>query len=231
MTLPSVTRASADTIPDEQVVSRILTGEAGIFELLIRRYNQRLFRVCRSILKNDDDAEDAMQEAYCQAFSHLSQFEGRATFATWLTRIAVYAALARVRKAKRETLEESLDDVVPEAHPMSTQSMACDPERRAGERELGRLLDEAIDALPEHYRLVFVLRAVEELSVAETAAALEIEEETVKTRLFRARALLKERLLDRFESNAASVYEFHLSRCDRVLARVFERLGISASNE
>lgn len=230
-TSPNAPGAPGETMSDEHIVARVLAGEPRLYELLMRRYNRRLFRVCRSIVKHDDDAEDAMQEAYVQAFAHLSQFEGRASFATWLTRIAVYAALAKIRRGKRELIEAAFEHIDPEAHPMSTQNLARDPERRAGDRELAKLLEEAIDELPDHYRTVFVLRAVEELSVAETAEALEIEEETVKTRLFRARAILKERLLARLDTAATSAYEFYLTRCDRVVARVFERIGIGNENQ
>jgi RNA polymerase sigma-70 factor (ECF subfamily) len=220
-------------LPDEHVVARVLAGEPRLFELLMRRYNQRLFRITRAILKDDAEAEDAMQDAYVQAFTKLAQFEGRSSFATWLTRIAIHAALGRVRRDKRAHIAHDLEDadldrMAPEQHPMSSQSLAKNPEHDAVDRELKSTLEGVIDALPEHYRTVFVLRAVEELTVPETAECLGLQEETVRTRFFRARNMLQKALLDRVDGAARTAFDFHLSRCDRVVAAVFARLGIEA---
>lgn len=208
---------------DEEVVERVRAGETSLYEILMRRHNQRLYRVARSILRNDGEAEDVMQEAYVRAYEHLDQFAGEAKFSTWLTRIAVYEALARRRRGARA---EDLDSL-PEADVMAKlTSGARDPERQAYDHELRLVLERAIDALPVIYRLVFVLRAVEDLSVAETAACLEIGPEAVKTRLHRARSLLRKDLEQRAGLVAAVAFRFHLSRCDGVVEAVFRRIGL-----
>ncbi len=225
-------QTSADVPPtgltDDQIVARVLAGETQLFEHVMRRYNPRIYRITRAILKNDAEAEDAMQDAYVQAFTNLAGFEGRASFATWLTRIAVHAALGRVRRTKNIAVVEDLDEMqlAPENHPMSSRAMAKSPEINADHRELRPILEAAIDELPEHYRTVFVLRAVEDLDVAEAAAALDLQEETVRTRFFRARALLKESLLQKIDGVTHDVYALHLSRCDRIVAAVLARIGV-----
>jgi RNA polymerase sigma-70 factor (ECF subfamily) len=219
-----------EALSDEQVVARVLAGEPHLFELLIRRYNPRIYRVTRAISRSDADAEDAMQDAYVQAFTNLAGFEGRASFATWLTRIAVHAALGRVRRTKNVTVVEDLDEmhIAPEKHPMSARTMAKSPETHTDHRELRALLETAIDQLPDHYRTVFVLRAVEDLDVSEAAEALALQEETVRTRFFRARAMLRDAFLEQIDDATRNVFEFHLSRCDRVVAAVFARIGLHA---
>lgn len=210
---PSSAEALA-ALPDEVLVARLVAGESALFEPLMRRHNRRLFRAARSIVRSDDEAEDVMQEAYVRAFTHLSQFEGRAKFSTWLTRIAVHAALARVRK-QRETL--ALDD----------DEMDLDlasPEDVVANRELTALVEPMVDALPQSFRSVFMLRALEGLSVAETAQCLELREETVRTRFFRARQLLQLSLEERLMAARDELFEFHLQRCDRVVHAVLARL-------
>ena len=203
-------------IPDEEVIERIRAGEHELYEILMRRYNQRLYRVARSILRNDAEAEDVMQEAYVRAFEHLDQFAGEAMFSTWLTKIAVHEASRRARRGARvEDLEPVMANV---------KSDTRDPERQAYDHELRLVLERAIDTLPESYRLVFVLRAVENLSVAETAACLDIGQEAVKTRLLRARRLLRQDLEQRAGIVAAGAFGFHLSRCDRVVEAVLRRI-------
>lgn len=212
------------TLTDEEIVTRVRAGETHLFELIMRRNNRRIYRTARAIVRDDAEAEDVMQDAYVRAYAHLHEFEGRARFSTWLTRIAVHEALARVRRGRRF---ESLDARVQETPPMSPMSNGPrpSPEQLASDGEVRGVLEEAIDGLPEEFRAVFVLRAVEELTGAETAACLEIPEETVKTRLFRARARLQEVLLQSLEPVAPHVYEFHLSRCDRVVAAVLARIN------
>jgi RNA polymerase sigma-70 factor (ECF subfamily) len=203
---------------DEAIVARVIAGDTAAFELLVRRHNRRVFRACRAILKSDDEAEDAMQEAYVAAFSHLRDFGGRARFSTWLVRIAVYEALGRLRRGKRLTL---LDEVDLEEEPTA---MTRNPEDAASDHELRALLEHAVDELPVGFRAVFVMRAVEEMSVSETAEALDIPEETVRTRLHRARGLLRKDLAAKIESSAPRAFEFHLWRCDRVAAIVLARI-------
>jgi RNA polymerase sigma-70 factor (ECF subfamily) len=203
---------------DEELVRRIRAGEAAWFEVFVRRFNARLFRVARAIVKDEAAAEDVMQETYLRAFTHLEQFEGRSSLATWLTRIAVNEAIARRRKmASRVESEALLDDDV--------MVCATDPEASAHRAELVGILSGLVDALPETLRVVFVLRMVENMSVAETAAALDISEENVKVRLFRARAALRERLSVAFDEATAQLFDFHLDRCDRVVREVLTRLA------
>jgi RNA polymerase sigma-70 factor, ECF subfamily len=198
---------------DEELVARIVAGEAQLYELLMRRHNRRLYRAIRAVLRNDAETEDVMQDAYVNAFTHLSSFRSEAKFSTWLTRIALHEAFARVRKGRRWAEEED-----------EMEAKEPSPEQAASDRELGQVLERAIDALPESFRTVFVLRAVEEMSTAETAEALDIPDDTVKTRLHRARALLQKSLLDRVDATAPGLYGFHLSRCDRVVEGVLARL-------
>src|SRR4051794_14032750 len=181
---------SQEPLSDEEVVARVLAGETGMFEIVMRRHNQRLYRVARAILRDDGEAEDVMQDAYVRAYEHLKDFAGRARFSTWLTRIAVHEALARSRRSKRF---ESLDQHTEE--PSMSTNPGASPEQQASDVEMRALLERAVDALPDEFRAVFVLRAVEGLSGAEVAECLGIAEETVKTRLFRARARLQEMLV------------------------------------
>jgi RNA polymerase sigma-70 factor (ECF subfamily) len=211
------------TLPDEELVARVRAGETQLFELIMRRYNQRLYRAARAILRDDGEAEDVMQDAYVRAFAHLGDFEGRARFSTWLTRIAVHEALGRLRRARR--FEPIDDEPNRETQSMSTARRSS-PEQQVSDGEVRAVLEKAIDALPDEFRAVFVLRSIEEMSGAETAECLGISEETVKTRLFRARARLKETLLHVLEPAAPRAYEFHLSRCDRVVAAVLSRIGV-----
>jgi RNA polymerase sigma-70 factor (ECF subfamily) len=210
------------TPSDEQVIARVCAGERDLFAVLLRRHNQRVYRAVRSILRDQTESEDAMQEAYVQAFRHLADFEGRSQFSTWLIKIAVREAIARRKRASGVVAEGSATE---ETTMAVSEVERADPERSASRREIGRLLEQAIDALPEYFRTVFMLRAVEELSVAETASCLEIPEETVKTRLHRARGLLQEALLARAESAAPGAFPFEAPRCDRVVAAVLQRLG------
>lgn len=212
------------TISDDELVSRVRRGETGLYEMLMRRYNQRLFRVIRSVVTNDDEGEDVLQEAWVRAYEHLDQFAGRASFATWVTRIAFYEALARSRKSRRWTpLENPEGEIMAEAERRQTTSET--PETQAERRQLGQMLEAAVDALPEAYRSVFVLREVEQLSTAETAECLELSEEAVKTRLHRSRALLRRDLESRLGPAIAEAYAFLGRRCDRVVMRVLERIG------
>ena len=208
-------------LSDEQVVAQVLEGQTALFEVLMRRHNERVYRAARAILRDDREAEDVMQQAYVNAYAHLRQFGGRAAFATWLTRIAVHESLARVRRRGRY---QSLDGDETSDTPMTSTSMP-DPERQAITRELAGFLESAIDRLPDRTREVFVLREVQGLDTAETAESLGISLDTVKTRLSRAKAALRRDLFARAGVAAPSAFTFHLSRCDRVVAAVFARIG------
>jgi RNA polymerase sigma-70 factor (ECF subfamily) len=214
----------ASEISDEAIVERIRAGETGLYELLMRRYNQRLYRVARSVLGDDAEAEDVMQEAYVRAYEHLGQFAGRSKFATWLTKIAVYEALARRRRRSRTG---ELDMMHSEHSDDRTfASGERDPERQVLDGELRRKLDEAMDKLPQQYRTVVVMRDVEQMSTSEAAAALGISALAVKIRLHRARAALRRTLAEEFGGLAASAYAFHAPRCDRVVSGVLARIGV-----
>lgn len=223
--IPELCRLAGDAISDEDVVRRIRSGETELYEILMRRYNQRLYRVARSILRNEAEAEDVMQEAYVRAYEHLDQFAGTAKFSTWLTKIAVYEALGRLRRYRRmENVESHTNGELPFVTqlPASTPT----PERQSYDRELRLVLEHAIDTIPDHFRSVFVLRVVEGLSVAETAEALQVSVETVKSRFHRARRLLRKALHHRAGILSADLFPFHLSRCDRVVEGVFQRIGL-----
>jgi len=208
---------------DEELVRRIREGDTALFEVIMRRYNTRLYRVARAILKNDTEAEDVMQQAYVNAFTHLDQFADRAKFSTWLTKIAVYEALARARRAKRQAdipRDAGAETNVMDSFPSSRRT----PEAEVYDRELGAMLEVAISALPETFRSVFMLRDVEGLSTLETAECLGVNEDTVKTRLFRARAQLRRNLAARIGTEAPAAFQFHATRCDRVVNAVMKRI-------
>ena len=204
------------SLTDEEIVERILGGETALFELLMRRYNQRLYRITRAIVRDEGEAEDVTQDAYVRAFEHLDQFAGRARFSTWLTRIAVHEASARLRRQGRQSdLEESMPTLA---------SVTAGPEQRAADHELGQAIETAVDALPEVYGSVFMLREVEGLSTAETAACLDINAETVKTRLHRARALLRNHINARIGAAVRETFQFAGARCDRTVEAVMARI-------
>jgi RNA polymerase sigma-70 factor (ECF subfamily) len=223
MVSPANAAASQEPLSDEEVVVRVLAGQTAMFEIVMRRHNQLLYRVARAILRNDGEAEDVMQDAYVRAYEHLAQFAGRAKFSTWLTRIAVHEALARMHRANRyqeskpmsERNGESLDRLA---------SLEPNPEQQASNSEIRRLLEEAIEKLPDAYRTIFMLRDVEEMSTTDTANILEITEDNVKVRLHRARALLREGLYARAGIERKEAFNFHAVRCDRVVKNVFERI-------
>jgi RNA polymerase sigma-70 factor, ECF subfamily len=215
-------KARSEGWTDEEVVDRVLTGETALYEVIMRRYNQRLYRVARAILRDDSEAEDVMQDAYVRAYQHLNQFARRAPFSTWLTRIALHEALARLRQRNRTS---KIDDGEHEGgFVMNLAEPSLDPEQTASKAELGHLLEEALLALPEPFRAVIMLRDVEELSTTETADALEISEENVKIRLHRGRTMVRGWLLERVGARAKDAFPFMGDRCDRVVRNVFARL-------
>jgi RNA polymerase sigma-70 factor (ECF subfamily) len=212
-------RAQDQQLTDEQVVERVLAGDTSLFEVIMRRYNQRLYRAARAITRSDSEAEDVLQDAYVRAFQHLRQYRGESAFGAWLTRIAVNEAIARLRQSKKfEPFEDAEGEVVHMSSPDRN------PEQSAADNESRVLLEQAVERLPDNYRVVYVLREVEELSTAETAEVLEASEENVKVRLHRARALLRKQLYATVGKNAREAFTFHAVRCDRVVRNVFARL-------
>lgn len=202
-------------LTDEEIVRRVVGGETALFEILMRRYNQRVYRAVRAIVRNDDDAEDVMQQAYINAFVHLRQFAERAKFSTWLTRIAVNEALAKIRKRDLQS-EDNMSELL---------SPAPSPEEQAAASEMRGVVESEIAALPENYRSVLMLREIEGLSTAETADVLSVAEDVVKTRLHRARTMLRDRLFQRAGVTFESLFAFGNARCDRVVANVMAKIS------
>jgi RNA polymerase sigma-70 factor, ECF subfamily len=219
---PSADRGSGSRGPDEQdLVDRVKRGDLSGFELLMRRNNQRLYRVIRSVLRQEAEVEDAMQETYCSAFMHLDQWQGRAKFSTWLLKIGVNEALARARRKPIEVLDEH-----PEAQGvMERASVVRNPEEQAGQREMVAIVEAALDRLPPDHRQVFVLRVVESLDTAESAEVLGISEAAVKQRLHRAREVLQGQIEAQVGTAVAAAFGFLGQRCDRIVAGVMARIA------
>lgn len=219
--------AGANRDADGALLARILAGDTRAFDELMRKYNRRLYRVARSILRDDMEAEDALQDAYLLAYRALPTFRGDAALGTWLTRIVMNAALGRQRKTGRlaEVITLGLD-TMPDEIDRATEPPedAGQPERSALRAEARRLIEARIDELPELFRTVFVLRALEELNVEETAAMLGIPEATVRTRYFRARALLRAALASEIEGAFEEAFQFDGARCDRIVHGVLRQL-------
>ena len=227
MTLTAV-RLSLEALPDAELAARVALGEPQALELLMRKNNRLLYRTARSILHDDAEAEDCVQEAYLQAYRSIGTFRGESRLSTWLTRIVINLALGRKRKHKKEAGNVSLDNVVSlDGHPLECSDDATQPEQpdaAALRGELRRALERHIDRLPVPFRTVFVLRALEELSVEETAAILGIPEATVRTRFFRARSLLRHAFEQEVDTALQDAFAFDGERCDRIVAAVLDRL-------
>jgi RNA polymerase sigma-70 factor, ECF subfamily len=222
-TAGTLDKTGSESWTDQEIVERVKAGDTALYELIMRRYNQRLYRVARAILRDDGEAEDVMQDAYVRAYQHLHQFAARAPFSAWLTSIAVHEALGRLRLRKQTS---QLDDTEQQGEcSMNLVETSPNPEQSASRAELGQLLEEALLDLPEQFRIVVMLRDVEELSTSETAAALDLTEHNVKIRLHRGRALARGWLFVRVGTNARSAFPFMGVRCDRVVHVVFARLA------
>jgi len=204
---------------ESELIEDILAGEHSLYEHLIRKYNQRLFRTGMSILNNDMEVEDAMQTAYIKAYEHLGTFKNNSSFGTWITRILINECL--LQKKNKQRLQ-----IVQGYHPEKTSHMDT-PATRLINKELATALEDAIAGLPEKYRLVFVLREVEHMSVKETAETLMLEESNIKVRLNRAKTMLRQNLSGYMNEG---VYAFHLSRCDRMVGNVLKALQIEQPN-
>jgi RNA polymerase sigma-70 factor, ECF subfamily len=213
------TLSAAAALEDADLVALVLDGEKEVYELLVRRHNQRLFRAARAILRNDDEAEDVVQQVWVSAYQKLDGFRGDAAVSTWLTRIVVNEALGRRRRQQRG---EHLALIEEERHAMNPSPS---PEDAAADGELGRLLETHIDRLPDIYREVLVLRDVEEMTTAETAALLGVSEETVRVRLFRARREMQTALNESVGVSMPNAFRFAGARCDRITASVMAAIG------
>ena len=219
---PSSSHSDGAVPSDEDLVNDVRAGRLASFEVLMRRYNQRLFRVAKAVVRDDDEAQDVAQQTYVNAYLHLDQFESRARFSTWLTRIAIHEAISRARRAGRWEAFESVAEG--ESAMDHVRSPGHDPEQGAYHSELSALIERATDRLPDTLRSVFVLRDVEELSTAETAEHLGLREETVKTRLHRARAQMRRLLTADVGASARAAFQFKGARCDRMVAAVMARV-------
>jgi len=224
-------RSQAAGLDDAELKQRVQARDASAFEPVMRRYNRRLFRVAHSLLRDAAESEDALQEAYLAAFRSADRFRGEASLSTWLTRIVVNECMTRLRRSARR------DNIVPivgavaqteEGEPMPGKESAFDqetPDRQMLRTEMRALLERRIEALPLEFRVVFMMRAVEELRVEETAECLGIPEATVRSRLFRARSLLRESIALDLDLAERDVFDFAGERCDRVVSQVLQSLS------
>ena len=223
---PAIDYAALD---DNALAHRVQDGDREAFRHIIKRCNQRLFRVARGVVHSDQEAEDVVQEAYVDAFAKISGFRGEASLLTWLTRIVLNEAYGRLRRRHPSVDMDQIDVAQMDAGNViafpATASM--EPPAAAARDQVRHLLEGAIDALPEPFRVVFILREIEECSVEETARALDLKPETVKTRLFRARRLLRAALHDSLAATVADAFPFLGPRCDRITDAVMARVGIA----
>ena len=215
---------SAQT-PEAELIALAAQGDAHAFELIMRRHNQLLFRTARSILKSDSEAEDALQDTWLRAWRALDSFRADARLSTWLVRIVANEALGRLRRKSAQVipLDAAMTSPEPDLQAALTEDSDHGPERFAMRAELRKLLEAGIDDLPEAFRTVFMLRAVEEMETSEIAEALGIPEATVRTRFFRARSLLREGLASRIDVTLSDAFAFDGARCDRIVAGVLAR--------
>jgi RNA polymerase sigma-70 factor (ECF subfamily) len=230
MTAPALDQSLDDVL----IARKIEQRDGRAFEIVMRRHNRLLYRLARAILKDDAEAEDAVQEAYMAAFRKIGSFRGDAKLSTWLSRIVMNEAYGRLRKRKHSGVVMPLESAVPGGDGLSPQREEAAMGERSVEQpdaalmraELRQLLERRIDALPEQFRIVFVLRDVEEMSVEETADCLDIPAATVRTRAFRARALLRESLSRDLDAATVEAFGFAGERCDRIVAHVLDRVRV-----
>jgi len=213
-------KVRTDELEDTDIIAQILNGRTNAFELLIRKYNARLYKMGMAIINEPTEVEDMMQTAYIKAYEHLSQFESKAKFSTWLTRILINECLLHLKKTQYcESMEEERNKKT-----NAELNSAQNPMNQLINKELGVALENALVQLPEIYRLVFVLREMEGFSIAETSNMLGITDVNVRVRLNRAKAMLKDTINNYYKNEG--IFEFHLSRCDNMVKNVFQKLGI-----
>jgi len=211
-----------DRLPDSAVVGRILSGEKALFELLLRRHNQKLYRVIRTYLRDTQDIEDTMQEAYLKAFNKLHQFRGDSGFATWLVRIGINEALQRIKKNKVKSIQEFNADSDTLEHLQLPDLRGMNPEKIAIGKEMKSLIESAIDTLPEKYRVIYVLKEVQGMETSELCECLGISENNAKVRIHRAKILMKESLLQL--SSDIQIFEFGNAKCDSITNQVMRKI-------
>ena len=211
---------SADAISDKEIINRVLLGEKNLYALLVRRYNQRLYRVGMSIINDDSEVEDVMQVAYIKAYENLGKFEFKSSFSTWLTRILINESILRIKKRK-QSLTMNDDNIENEIYQHPAGKVQT-PLMKLLNTELKLALEDAIRQLPEKYRTVFIMREIEDMNVAETQECLNISEVNVKVRLNRAKAMLRNSLNDFYKKE--DLLHFHLSRCARITENVMKEI-------
>lgn len=211
--------------PDSELAMHAASGNERAFEMIMRRNNQRLFRTARSILETDADAEDAVQEAYLLAWRNLGAYRSEAKLSTWLVRIVVNEALGRLRRKSADiiSLDAAMNSTQTEVQQSLTENADSQPDRSALRGELRRIIESHLDQLPDMYRTVFMLRAVEDMSTTDVSDALQLPEATVRTRLMRARSLLRERLASEIDVTLNDAFLFDGKRCDRIVSNVLEK--------
>ncbi|RUT81498.1 MULTISPECIES: RNA polymerase sigma factor [unclassified Mesorhizobium] len=224
--MPAVLTAVPSAAPGEmQLVHRALARDGDAFRTIIKTHNQRLYRIARGVVRNDSEAEDIVQEAYVKAFAHLDAFRGDSSLATWLSRIVINEALGRLRKRRRTVAMPENPQAEIIRFPLNPSD---DPERTMAQRQILQLVEQATDSLPDVYRTVFVARVIEGLSIEETADLLGVRPQTVKTRLHRARALVRKALDDQIGPVLLDAFPFAGRRCERLTSAVMRRLGLES---
>lgn len=211
-------------IDDEEIIARVMRGEKNAYELIMRKYNQRLFRITRTYLTDEDEIEDVIQEAYVKAYEQLPRFEKRSAFSTWLIRIVINEALARLKRQKRYAANvDNFEDESGGIHMLSAQlTNGTTPMGNLMNAELKEILEKAVDGLPDKYRTVFLMREIEGMNVADTGKALDISQVNVKVRLNRAKVMLRESISEFYHD--IDIYRFDLVRCDRIVQNVLRRI-------
>ena len=210
-----------EDLDDAALLEQARQHKGAAFWLIIKRHNQRLYRVARAVLNDDTEAEDVVQETYVHALTHLAEFRAEARLSTWLTRIALNEALGRRRQRRLMVDVKAIEEMAP---PFSAHQL--DPEHGAALEQIRRLLEGAISGLPERYRIVFLMRDVEEMSIEETALLLDLRHQTVSTRLHRARKLLKHALGDRLATVFSDTFPFAGAPCDRLAQAILDRFAV-----
>jgi RNA polymerase sigma-70 factor (ECF subfamily) len=234
--LKPILATTLSDLSERELAARLAERDTNALEVLMRRYNQSLYRAARSILKNEEEAEEAVQDAYLKAYDAISNFRGNSKLSTWLTRIVINEALARQRKQQRRAAiipidsYAGADSTIAEGATMP-DSASANPEQDAQRAEVRRLIERNIDKLPDDFRCVFVLRALEEMTVEETASCLDIPEATVRSRFFRARGLMRESIAREIDINHEDAFSFAGARCDRIVAGVLARLAEHTSSK
>lgn len=226
--MPRIESTLTGSEDERSMAQRVAAGDRTQFEKLMRRYNQRLYRLARATLRDDAEAEDALQEAYLAAYRSMGRFRGEASLSTWLSRLVLNECLGRLRRSARRQRVMPIVSSALEINAVAGGD-SDQPERIVARRDLRSFLESKLDELPESFRLVFVLRSVEEMSVRETARTLGIAEGTVRTRYHRARTLLREALEQDIDRAARDLFEFDGERCDRLISKVKQQLAGNVS--